>query len=297
MENIHDHCRVCHSKFCDFDIVEDVSCGMMFCRNDCGQKFHQCKQEDHKQICLHQNITCINKQYGCPAVFQQRYLAIHLEVCPANIQICTMEWNRWHRGSLLSRNDEKAKVSQMKSMEVVSKNLDVAAAIHDQKILLETIMPNEVLEYYNQRADQSYTETDSPVLTAVSELGITKETTKEQSDLLLNEESTAFESGERSEIVLMKTDTDEHLLQGRCNTAEMGSCEESPGENTEHLAQNEISPASRTQNFLKYVGMIQNKNNHKDTNASLLNSQQNHPNSSNHRQNATPSNGSYLTEK
>lgn len=153
MEELHDHCTVCHNKHCDFDIVKGVSCRMTSCSNDCGQKLHECKQTDHDIICLNSKIACVNKQYGCPFEMSRHALSKHLGVCPANVVICMMEWNRWHRGSLQTCNDQRANTKKLKDVPVVHQGLDVALALHDQRVLLETIMPREVLHYYSELAD------------------------------------------------------------------------------------------------------------------------------------------------
>lgn len=166
---IHDHCASCYSRGCTFDLVEGVSCEIVECTNTCGQIFHQCKLEDHIELCQNSVVSCINENYGCPVEVQRNKMSLHLKTCPANIIICTMEWNRRDCGSLIMPENHKVVLQEMKGTASVDHDFDIACAAHDQQILLETIMPKEVLKHYSDLADaktierkESQISTDDP---------------------------------------------------------------------------------------------------------------------------------------
>lgn len=79
-------------------------------------------------------VQCLNSGYGCPTTLVRNQMCAHLEVCPAGVVCCTMEWNRWPVSCLdytsyesLSRGVEEAE------------QLDMALALQDQRTLLESL--------------------------------------------------------------------------------------------------------------------------------------------------------------
>ncbi|KAK7903930.1 hypothetical protein WMY93_016537 [Mugilogobius chulae] len=61
-------------------------------------------------------------------------MAQHLEICPASIVCCTMEWNRWP----VSYADRKSYENLSKDFDEVEQ-LDMALALQDQRMLLESL--------------------------------------------------------------------------------------------------------------------------------------------------------------
>lgn len=72
-----------------------MSCMIIKCRLLCGASFHMCKEDEHILLCPNEKVPCINAHYGCPFTMCRSKLAKHLEVCPASVVACSMEWNRW----------------------------------------------------------------------------------------------------------------------------------------------------------------------------------------------------------
>ncbi|KAK3555260.1 hypothetical protein QTP86_014872, partial [Hemibagrus guttatus] len=94
-KRLHRHCESCHSKHCKAPIEITLSCMIIKCRLLCGASFHMCKEDEHILLCPNEKVPCINANYGCPFTMCRSKLARHLEVCPASVVVCSMEWNRW----------------------------------------------------------------------------------------------------------------------------------------------------------------------------------------------------------
>ncbi|XP_042211797.1 F-box only protein 30-like isoform X2 [Homarus americanus] len=141
--NIHFHCEHCFKMTrCKERPKPGWSCELELCQNGCGHKFHICKTEEHRLICSHERVPCINTGYGCPHWMQRRFLAEHLPFCPASVIICNAEWNRWALGA-----KEREKVSMPKGLTALYDpgDLDMALALHDQELVNEMQkMPKKV---------------------------------------------------------------------------------------------------------------------------------------------------------
>lgn len=134
MEDDHVHCVSCYTQRCTVRPQPGFSCDLMPCAAACGAVFHSCKADEHKLVCLLMKVPCLNHNYGCRATVIRNQMHSHLEVCPAGVVCCTMEWNRWPVSSLdytsyesLSRGVEEAE------------QLDMALALQDQCTLLESL--------------------------------------------------------------------------------------------------------------------------------------------------------------
>ncbi|XP_028295499.1 F-box only protein 30b [Gouania willdenowi] len=134
MEEEHVHCLSCFNHRCVLRPEPGVSCDVINCPLLCGAVFHSCKAAEHQMLCALTRIPCLNSGYGCPAVLARNQMYAHLEVCPAGVVCCTMEWNRCPVSCLdytsyesLSRGVEEAE------------QLDMALALQDQRTLLESL--------------------------------------------------------------------------------------------------------------------------------------------------------------
>uniref|UniRef100_A0A3B4V0Q6 F-box protein 30b n=1 Tax=Seriola dumerili TaxID=41447 RepID=A0A3B4V0Q6_SERDU len=87
-------------------------------------------EEDH----VHLRVPCLNSGYGCPVTLVRNQMYGHLEVCPAGVVCCTMEWNRWPVSCL----DYTSYESLSRGVEEVEQ-LDMALALQDQRTLLESL--------------------------------------------------------------------------------------------------------------------------------------------------------------
>ncbi|XP_076611634.1 F-box only protein 30b [Chaetodon auriga] len=134
MEEDHVHCMSCVNQRCMVRPQPGISCDLITCPLVCGAVFHSCKVDEHQLMCPLVRVPCLNSGYGCPATLVRNQMYTHLEVCPAGVVCCTMEWNRWPISSL----DYTSYESLSRGVEEVEQ-LDMALALQDQRTLLESL--------------------------------------------------------------------------------------------------------------------------------------------------------------
>lgn len=111
-----------------------TSCDLITCPLVCGAIFHSCKAIEHKLLCPLERVPCLNHSIGCPFTLARGQMAEHLEVCPAGVVCCTMEWNRW------PVNDEDYRSYERLSQEANEvEQLDMALALQDQRTMLASL--------------------------------------------------------------------------------------------------------------------------------------------------------------
>ncbi|XP_028321836.1 F-box only protein 40-like [Gouania willdenowi] len=132
----HVHCDSCYSRRCRARVKASESCALVPCHLLCGALYHLCKEEDHLLLCPNVREPCINAEYGCSAHMPRSSRAAHLQVCPASVVCCSMDWLRWpvddtnpHSCKALQDNVLK----ESKEQQVVP--LDLATALVDQSDL------------------------------------------------------------------------------------------------------------------------------------------------------------------
>ncbi|MEQ2274129.1 hypothetical protein XENORESO_014508, partial [Xenotaenia resolanae] len=133
----HLHCDSCYSRRCRARVEVSVSCALVPCRLLCGAVFHLCKEEDHLLLCPNVRVSCLNGEYGCPVQLPRSSQAAHLQVCPASVVCCSMEWNRWPVTTCSQPNTELFEnlLREQKQEEC----LDLAMALKDQDALFHSI--------------------------------------------------------------------------------------------------------------------------------------------------------------
>lgn len=134
MEEHHVHCMSCVNHRCMARPKPGISCNLVNCPLVCGAVFHSCKATEHHLLCPLERVPCLNSGFGCPATLVRNRMSAHLEVCPAGVVCCTMEWNRWPVSCL----DYTSYESLSRGMEEVEQ-LDMALALQDQRTLLESL--------------------------------------------------------------------------------------------------------------------------------------------------------------
>uniref|UniRef100_A0A8D0L4F2 F-box only protein 30 n=1 Tax=Sphenodon punctatus TaxID=8508 RepID=A0A8D0L4F2_SPHPU len=142
----HLHCVNCVSRRCMTRPETGVSCDLIGCPMVCGAVFHSCKAEEHRILCPLERVPCLNSGFGCPFTVARNKIAEHLEVCPASVVCCTMEWNRWP----VSYADRKSYENLSKDVDEIEQ-LDMALALQDQRMLLESL---KVATMMSKAADQ-----------------------------------------------------------------------------------------------------------------------------------------------
>ncbi|XP_053147016.1 F-box only protein 30 isoform X3 [Hemicordylus capensis] len=145
-EHQHLHCVNCVSRRCMTRPEAGISCDLIGCPMVCGVVFHSCKAEEHRLLCPLERVPCVNSGFGCPFTIARNKMAEHLEVCPASVVCCTMEWNRWP----VSYADRKSYENLSKDVDEVEQ-LDMALALQDQRMLLESL---KVATMTSKTADQ-----------------------------------------------------------------------------------------------------------------------------------------------
>ncbi|CAK7310166.1 F-box only protein 40 [Vulpes lagopus] len=130
----HRHCEKCFNRHCHRPVEPDVSCLVINCHLSCGATFHMCKEAEHELLCPLEEVPCLNSEYGCPLSMSRHKLAKHLQVCPASVVCCSMEWNRW------PNVDSETTLHENIMKETPSEEcLDTALALQDQKVLFRSL--------------------------------------------------------------------------------------------------------------------------------------------------------------
>ena len=151
---LHAHCETCVSRTCNITPDQLSSCELTDCQNGCGHRFHICKKDDHDIICSHQKVPCINHSYGCPLEMTRYKRASHLNVCPASVQRCSVEWNRW---PMHSREDCRKTPLPLDNRHVKCTQLDVALALRDQRMLVQSMkVPKKIRKIFQNSLTQKY---------------------------------------------------------------------------------------------------------------------------------------------
>nr|CAD7448546.1 unnamed protein product [Timema bartmani] len=127
---VHPHCDTCiQLKKCSVLADGLSSCDIIMCTLKCGSRFHSCKSEEHSLLCPNEKVPCINAGNGCPAIMFRYKRARHLEVCPASVVVCTMEWSRpWMCTHDFKLNPCRTFNSSHKHQ------LDIALALQDRRM-------------------------------------------------------------------------------------------------------------------------------------------------------------------
>ncbi|KAJ8009632.1 hypothetical protein DPEC_G00090930 [Dallia pectoralis] len=111
-----------------------ISCDLATCPLVCGAVFHSCKGAEHRLLCPLERVPCLNSGFGCPATLVRNQMHAHLEVCPAGVVCCTMEWNRWPISCLDYTSYESLSWGVGETEQ-----LDMALALQDQHTLIESL--------------------------------------------------------------------------------------------------------------------------------------------------------------
>ncbi|XP_058523369.1 F-box only protein 30 [Ochotona princeps] len=157
----HSHCVNCVSRRCMTRPEPGISCDLIGCPLVCGAVFHSCKADEHRLLCPLERVPCLNSDFGCPFTMARNKVAEHLEVCPASVVCCTMEWNRWP----VSYADRKSYENLSRDVDEVAQ-LDMALALQDQRMLLESLkvatMMSKVTDKVSQPREQISVKSNVP---------------------------------------------------------------------------------------------------------------------------------------
>lgn len=164
MEELHPHCLACVNRRCMTRPEPGASCDLMGCPLVCGAVFHSCKAGEHRLLCPLERVPCLNSGFGCPFTLPRGRLAEHLGICPASVVCCTMEWNRWPVSYADRKSYEHLSCSgggggiidtgANYEAEPVEQ-LDMALALQDQRMLLESLRVTTTVTRSAKDEDQS----------------------------------------------------------------------------------------------------------------------------------------------
>ncbi|KAM7133881.1 F-box only protein 40 isoform 1-T2 [Molossus nigricans] len=148
----HRHCERCFNRHCRIPVEPDVSCMVINCHLSCGATFHMCKEAEHELLCPLEQVPCLNSEYGCPLSMSRHKLAKHLQVCPASVVCCSMEWNRW------PNVDSETTLHENIMKETPSEEcLDTALALQDQKVLFRSLKMVELFPETREPTEEKTT--------------------------------------------------------------------------------------------------------------------------------------------
>ncbi|XP_026183615.1 F-box only protein 40-like [Mastacembelus armatus] len=149
----HAHCDSCYSRRCRTRVEVSVCCAVIPCRLNCGALFHLCKEEDHLLLCPNVRVPCFNAEYGCPVHLPRSSRAAHLQVCPASVVCCSMEWNRWPCNDAHSHPNTELHENLLREREHKG-CLDLAMALKDQDHLFHSMKIRKLFPELIQNVDE-----------------------------------------------------------------------------------------------------------------------------------------------
>ncbi|XP_003941685.2 F-box only protein 40 [Saimiri boliviensis] len=159
----HRHCEGCFNRHCYIPVEPNISCLVISCHLLCGATFHMCKEAEHQLLCPLEQVPCLNSKYGCPLSMSRHKLAKHLQVCPASVVCCSMEWNRWPNvdsETTLHENIMKENPNE--------ECLDTALALQDQKVLFRSL---KMVELFPETREATEKEPTLNGETSVEDMG------------------------------------------------------------------------------------------------------------------------------
>ncbi|XP_067113206.1 F-box only protein 40-like [Osmerus mordax] len=151
---LHLHCESCFSRRCRAPVEVSVSCLIIPCRLLCGALFHLCKEEEHSLLCPNERAPCLNAAYGCPIVMPRSWLAAHLQVCPASVVCCSMEWNRWPAEDAHSHLNTALHENLLREQPGHQEALDLAMATRDQNHLFHSLKMKRLFPELIERVEE-----------------------------------------------------------------------------------------------------------------------------------------------
>ena len=80
---------------------------MIGCSQGCLARMHECKRDDHNEVCPNSLIPCLNAIYGCPLTIRRGLMTQHLSECSASVVVCTFVHLPNYQSDDLKRSAEK----------------------------------------------------------------------------------------------------------------------------------------------------------------------------------------------
>lgn len=176
-------------------------------------------------MCPNEKVPCINAHYGCPFTMHRSQLAKHLEVCPASVVCCSMEWNRWP----VENPDSPLCTNLLKELHE-QESLDLSMALRDQKHLcarlkMRSCFPELIEEQEEEPAPMEKDDEEETVGRESVCNGI--HVNGHGGSVLVNEPSKSCEKSLNEDVVLNGTiDKEKYNLFEKMFSMEMGGCKQ-----------------------------------------------------------------------
>ncbi|XP_056302097.1 F-box only protein 40-like isoform X3 [Danio aesculapii] len=230
---LHRHCETCYNRRCKASIEVSVSCMVINCRLLCGASFHLCKEDEHSLLCPNEKVPCINAHYGCPFTMCRSRLAKHLEVCPASIICCSMEWSRWP----VQNPDAPLYPNLLKELHE-QESLDLSMALRDQKHLCARLkMRNcfpELMEEREEEPTSVEEEYDEEAAAGRGAVPNGIHVNEHEGSVLLNGPSKSCEKAmNENEVLNGDIDKEKYNLFEKMFSKEKGGCKQAEALKTE----------------------------------------------------------------
>ncbi|XP_062262355.1 F-box only protein 40-like [Platichthys flesus] len=192
-ERQHVHCDSCYSRRCRARVEV---CALIPCRLHCGALFHLCKEEDHLLLCPKVRVPCLNVGYGCPVQLPRSSQAAHLQVCPASVVCCSMEWLRWPNDDTNPHSNTTLQENVLKDNEGQGEALDVAVALADQSELYTRLKMRPLYPEQMEEEEEEEVREEKKEETAMGEFvnGVNSDANKENSSCEISVQETVENS-------------------------------------------------------------------------------------------------------
>lgn len=209
-----------------------MSCMVINCRLLCGASFHLCKEDEHSLLCPNEKVPCINAHYGCPFTMCRSRLAKHLEVCPASIICCSMEWNRWP----VQNPDAPLYPNLLKELHE-QESLDLSMALRDQKHLCARLKMRNCFPELMEEQEEEPTpveEDDEEAAAGREAVSNVIHVNEHEGSVLLNGLSKSCEKTMNENVVLNgDIDKEKYNLFEKMFSMEKGGCKQAEASKTE----------------------------------------------------------------
>lgn len=124
-----------------------------------------CKEGEHALLCPNEKVPCLNAAFGCPIIMPRSWQAGHLQVCPASVVCCSMEWIRWPADEAYANTHPDIHAhthtlhENLLKEQKAGEQLDLAMALDDQRHLyarmkMKTLYPEMIVKVEGEEEEK-----------------------------------------------------------------------------------------------------------------------------------------------
>ncbi|XP_062289516.1 F-box only protein 40-like [Scomber scombrus] len=238
----HAHCDSCYSRRCRARVEVSVCCAVAPCRLLCGAVYHLCKEEDHLLLCPNVRVPCLNAEYGCPYHLARSSRAAHLQVCPASVVCCSMEWLRWPTDDTHPHSNMALQENVLKENKGQEEALDLAMALVDQsdlyaRLKMKALYP-ELMDTEDVEEETKEEKKEEKAMGGLVNGVPNKDASEAGSQTSVSEENSVCESRSNEVFGIMRFDQEKYNRFEKMFNKEKGGCsvaeanQENPEDNT-----------------------------------------------------------------